>query len=237
MSTGILHSFYNSKQWLVFREQYILEHTKQNSGVICSKCKKHIFVSADIQLHHTPVELSESNYNDVNISLNPDNIELICRSCHNKEHGRFCGGGHKRKEKAVYIVYGPPMSGKTTYVLENMESGDIVVDMDRLYNAISLRPMYDKPDNLKYNVFSIRNHIIDNIKNRYGGFRTAWIIGGYAEKFIREKLADDLGAELILIETPKELCLDRLNICNDYRSEHKEEWIQYIDSWFDNYSN
>jgi hypothetical protein len=78
---------------------------------------------------------------------------------------------------------------------------------------------------------------IGNIKTRYGGFRTAWIIGGYPEKFIRDKLADDLGAELIYIESSKELCVDRLNACNDYRSEHKDEWIQYIDKWFEEYSN
>lgn len=236
MSTGVLHSFYNSPPWRVFREQFILDHIKEHKGVICNHCKKHIFVSADIQLHHTPIELTEDNYMDVNISMNKDNIELICRSCHNKEHGRFCGGGHKRKPKAVYIIYGPPMSGKTTYVYENMEPGDLIVDMDRLYQAVSLRPMYDKPDNLKYNVFSIRNHIIDNIKSRYGGFYAAWIIGGYPEKYIREKLAEDTGAELIFIEAEKELCIERLYACNDYRSEHKEEWIEYIDKWFEDYS-
>ncbi|MBH1941645.1 HNH endonuclease [Mobilitalea sibirica] len=237
MSTGVLHTFYNSDEWLIFREQYILEHIKINKGVICSKCGKHIINRGDIQLHHTPIELTEDNYKDVNISMNKDNIELICRSCHNKEHGRFCGGGHKRREKAVYIIYGPPMSGKTTYVYENMEPGDLIVDMDRLYHAVSLRPMYDKPDNLKYNVFSIRNHIIDNIKTRYGGFRTAWIIGGYPEKFTREKLAEDIGAELIYVETSKELCIERLECCNDYRAEHKDEWVQYIEKWFEDYSN
>jgi hypothetical protein len=236
MSTGVLHSFYNSKEWQLFREQYIIKHIKANKGLICSKCGKHIFERGEAHLHHTPIELTEDNYMDVNISLNEDNIELDCRTCHNIEHGRFCGGGHKRKEKAVYIIYGPPMSGKTTYVYENMEPGDLIVDMDRLYQAVSLRPMYDKPDNLKHNVFSIRNHIIENIKTRYGGFRTAWIIGGYPEKFIREKLADDLGAELIFIDTSKELCYERLNECNDYRSEHKDEWKQYIERWFEEFS-
>jgi len=237
MSTGVLHAFYNSKQWIIFRGQYILKHVQQHKGVICTTCGKHIFNRGDIQLDHYPIELTEDNYLDVNISMNEDNIELKCMSCHNKRHGRFNGGGHKRKEKSVYIVYGPPMSGKITYVIENMEPGDLVVDMDRLYQAISLRPTYDKPDNLKYNVFSIRSHIIDNIKSRYGGFRAAWIVGGYPEKFIREKLAEDLGAELIFVDTSKELCIDRLQCCSDYRADHKDEWKQYIDKWFEDYSN
>jgi hypothetical protein len=127
------------------------------------------------------------------------------------------------------------MSGKKRYVMDNMEDGDIVVDMDRLYQAISLKPMYDKPNNLRFNVFSIRNTLIDNIKTRYGSFRTAWIIGGYADKYQREQLARDLGSELIFIEADKEDCIYRLDYCNDYREDHKEEWKGYIEKWFEEY--
>lgn len=237
MSTGILKAFYNSKQWLLFREQYILKHVEENKGIICKTCNKHIIDRGDVQLHHSPTELTEDNYKDVTISLNEDNIELICRSCHNKEHNRFCGGKHKRREKAVYIIYGPPLAGKKTYVSENMEPGDIVVDMDMIYHAVSFMPTYNKPDNLKFNVFSIRNHIMENIKTRYGGFRAAWVIGGYPEKFIRDKLAEDLRAEIVFIDVDKELCAERLESCSDYRADHKDEWIQYIDKWFEDYSN
>ena len=237
MSEGVLKGFYNSKEWKIFRQQYILERMKADKGIICNKCKKHIFESADMQLHHSPVELTEDNYKDVTISLNKDNIELICKRCHNKEHGRFCGGAHKRREKAVYIVYGAPLSGKNTYVMENMEPGDLIVDMDRLYNALSGMQKYEKPDNLKYNVFSIRNQLIENIKTRYGGFRTAWIVGGYPEKYVRDKLAEDTGAELIYIESTKELCLNRLEMCEDYRIQNKIEWEGYIEQWFEDFSN
>ena len=34
------------------------------------------------------------------------------------------------------------MSGKTSYVIEHMEKGDIVVDMDSLYKAVTLLPKY-----------------------------------------------------------------------------------------------
>lgn len=236
MSEGVLKAFYNSKAWIIFRQQYIIKQLKDKKKIICSICNKIIIESADMQLHHTPIELTEDNYKDTNISLNEKNIKIACRRCHNKEHGRFCGGAHKRREKAVYIVYGPPLSGKASYVQDNMEPGDLVVDMDRLYSAISLLPMYDKPDNLQYNVFSIRNHIINNIKTRYGGFRTAWIIGGYPERYMRDKLVEDLGAETIFIDASKEECIERLNMCTDFRSTQKNDWIQYIERWFENFS-
>ena len=233
MSSGVLKKFYNSDEWKIFRQQIILSRRK-NGVVICENCGKMIVISKHMQVHHI-IELTEDNYKDAHISLNPDNVKVWCHICHNKHHKRFCGGGHKRREKSVYIVYGPPMSGKTSYVIEHMDRGDLVVDMDRIYAAVSFMNPYDKPDNLKYNVFSIRNHIIDNIKTRYGGFRTAWIIGGYANKFEREKLATDLGAKLILINATREECIDRLDMSDDYRQENKSEWVEYIDKWFDNF--
>lgn len=233
MSTGVLKKFYSSHQWITFRQQIILSR-KKNGRVICEKCGKHIVVSKHIQVHHE-TELTEDNYTDANISLNPENVKVWCHTCHNKHHGRFNGGGHKRKEKAVYIVYGPPMSGKTSYVIEHMEEGDLIVDMDSLYQAVTLLPRYHKPDILKYNVFAIKNSIIENIKTRYGGFRTAWIIGGYPRKVERERLISMLNATPIFLDVSKEECIDRIDGCNDYRSEHREEWIQYIEQWFDQF--
>ena len=233
MSTGVLKKFYSSPEWIAFRQQIILSRMK-NGRVICEKCGRHIVVSKHIQVHHE-TELTEDNYTDVNISLNPDNVKVWCHTCHNKHHGRFSGGGHKRKEKAVYVVYGPPMSGKTSYVIEHMEEGDMVVDMDSIYQAITLLPRYNKPDILRYNVFAIRNSIIDNIKTRYGGFRTAWIIGGYPRKSERERLISSLNATPIFLEISKEECINRISRCNDYRCEHREEWIQYIEKWFEEF--
>jgi len=233
VSTGVLKKFYNSDIWKAFRQQIILSRRK-NGVVICEKCGKRIVISKHMQVHHL-IELTEDNYKDANISLNPANVEVWCHICHNKHHKRFCGGGHKRREKSVYIVYGAPMSGKHSYVIEHMEKGDLVVDIDKLYEAVSFMQPYDKPDNLKYNVFSIRNHIIDNVRTRYGGFRTAWIIGGYPNKIDRERLASELGAELILINATREECVNRLDTSNDYRQENKNEWIDYIDKWFENF--
>ncbi|MGG7163783.1 HNH endonuclease [Clostridium ihumii] len=232
MAQEFSRKFYKSKQWIDFRKIILAER-----GPICQQCKKIIRESRHIQLHHKE-ELTPTNITDVNITLNPDNIEVLCQECHNKLHGRWCKGQiKKKKERGIYIVYGPPLSGKTSYVKENMNKGDIVVDMDRLYEAVTLLPRYDKPDNLKYNVLSIRNTILDNIKTRYGGFKSAWIIGGYADKYSREQLAKELGAELIFIDVDKEECLYRLKYCNDYRQQkYEEEWIKYIEKWFSEYT-
>jgi len=226
---AILQTFYASMVWRTLRLNLILERGKEH-GVICEHCGKLIINQTDIHAHHK-IELTPENVKDYNISLNPENIELICHSCHDKEHYRF---GYKPGKK-VYIVYGPPLSGQQTFVKENMERGDIVVDMDRLYEAISMQPAYDKPNNLLTNVINVRTLLLDNIATRYGKWYNAWIIGGYADRFKRERLAEELGAELVYIEVSKEECYARVTADVD-RQYVIAEWKGYIDDWFEKFS-
>ncbi len=224
--------FYNSKAWINFRKQIILERMT-DEGIICEECNKKIYKSGEAHIHHIE-ELTCDNLNDYNISLNPSNVLILCNKCHNDVHERF-SANKKVKERGIYIVYGAPCSGKTTYVLQNKSDEDLVIDMDRLYEAVTLLPRYNKPEKLKYNVFAIRNILIDNIKVRYGNFNNAWIIAGYPKKYDREKLARDLGAELIYIDANKDECIDRLRQCNDYRRQRINEWEKYINEWFDTF--
>ena len=223
--------FYNSSEWQKFRLYIIAERSQEHDGqIICEYCGKAISSSGDAEIDHIK-ELSIENVNDYNISLNPDNVKISCHRCHDRKHERF--GTHA--ERNIYIVYGPPFAGKKSYVKENMRRGDLIVDMDRIYSAISFFNLYDKPEVLKYNAFAIKNLLIDNIKTRYGKFRNAWIIGGYANKHDREHLAEDLGAKLIFINATKEECLKRLDNINDVRKYMKNEWGGYIEKWFDEY--
>lgn len=221
-------AFYDSWQWKDFRRDLIIERTTED-GLRCEKCNKQI-LNETIILHHI-VELTNENVNDYNISLNPEVIEISCLDCHNKEHNRF---GYKKK-RGIYIVYGPPFSGKTSYVLNNKSNLDLVIDLDRIYEAITMLERYNKPSALRFNVFDIRDTLIDNILTRRGNFESAWIIGGYANKVERERLAKKLGAELIYIDTTKEECLNRLKVCEDFRKEKEKEWEKYILEWFENY--
>jgi len=221
---AVLKSFYAHESWQQFRAAIIAER-----GPVCQKCKMVIANSSDCILHHIK-ELTPENVRDYNISLNPENILIVCHGCHDKEHNRF---GYK-PEHNVYIVFGAPLSGKSTYVRENMHRGDLVVDIDRLYSAVSLLQVYDKPNNLFSNVIGIHNLLIDNIKTRHGKWNDAWVVGGYADRYKREKLAEDLGAELIFCDVSKEECLRRLEQDED-RRYRKDEWKKYIENWFDTY--
>ncbi|KLU66744.1 hypothetical protein DEAC_c14120 [Desulfosporosinus acididurans] len=223
---AILKSFYASDKWQRFRATIISER-----GAVCESCGKIIANPKECEVDHCPIELTPENVNDANISLNPDNVKVRDHDCHNKRHHRF----GSKQGRSIYIVYGAPLSGKHSYVRENMLRGDIVIDMDRLYSSISMLPAYDKPDNLFANVIGAHNLLIDNIKTRFGKWNDAWIIGGYADKFKRERLAEDLGAELIFCDTEKDECLRRLEMDED-RRYRRDEWKGYIEKWFNDYS-
>ena len=213
-----LHRFYCSKPWLDL--SYVLKIEAKGK---CQKCGKIVLEFKDLIPHHT-IELTEDNVDDHSISLNPKLIEVICFQCHNKEHRRF---GHSKK---VYIVWGSPLSGKTTAVRQMMGYGDIVLDMDGLWQAVTFQAEYVKPNNVRFNVFALRDNLLDQIKTRYGQWYDAWIIGGYPDKYERERLAQTLGAELIYCDSTKEECLKRLE-----QSGKPENWRKYIDDWWDKY--
>lgn len=221
---SILQTFYASERWLNFRMAIITER-----GLRCEHCGQLVAKAKDLTLHHI-IELTPENVHDVLVSLNPDNVLVVHHDCHNSIHHRFgYQPGHN-----VYIVFGAPLSGKKTFVQERMRRGDLVVDMDALYHAVSMLPSYDKPDNLLSNIRGIHNLLIDNIKTRYGKWTNAWIIGGYADKYKRERLADDLGAELIFCDVSREECLRRLE-ADEVRRYRQDEWRGYIEKWFEQF--
>ncbi len=216
-----LQTFYASDTWRKFRMRIIAER-----GLRCEYCGERVVHSRELTLHHIE-ELTLENVNDRAVSLNPDNIQVVHHACHNKIHRR----GKAKTGQQVYIVYGPPLSGKTSYVKDRMMPGDLVVDYDSLYVGISFLPIYDKPNEILPNVRLVHNQLLDNIKTRYGRWDNAWIIGGYADKYKREKLARETGAELVFLPVSREECVERLKT-DLYRKKRLSEWTGYIDNWF-----
>lgn len=217
--------FYRSDRWLRFLANLKDQRTDASGIITCAYCGEPIVRKYDCIGHHK-TELTEENVDDVNISLNPDNVELIHFRCHNRIHERFCGRV-QRKPQQVFIVYGSPCSGKRTWVQENAEADDIIVDIDRLWQAISCS---EKPDRLKSNVFLLRDTLIDQIKVRQGRWRNAYIIGGYPLTGERERLADMVNADdAIFIDTPKEICIERA-------AKKSEAMIGFVEDWWERYT-
>lgn len=222
-----LAEFYKSADWKKFRDIIIAERTAPDGFIYDEYSGQPIIKAYDIVLHHKE-PLTFENVNNPMISLNPDNIMIVSHASHNEIHNRF----NLYQRQRVYIVHGAPLSGKKTFVQQAKGDRDLVVDIDRLWSAITMEPLYVKNNYLKSNVFEIRNALIDQVRTRTGQWTTAWIIGGYPRRGERERLADRLGAELIHIDTSKAECMDRL--AQD--TGRGPAWAEYIGNYFDSYN-
>lgn len=218
MAEEFAKRFYASKAWRELRFNLILQR-----GQVCARCGR-LIGNTSLLIGHHKIHLTKDNISDCEITLNPKNIDLICFDCHNAEHRRYGEGAHQ-----VYIVYGSPLSGKRALVNQLFERGDMLLDIDALYQSVSGLPLYDKPNNLRYNVFALRDKTLDMIATRYGQWHDAYVIGGYPTKEERERLAAKLGAQLVYCEATREGCLQRAA----QRGVAAAEWTAYVEKWWD----
>lgn len=75
MAHEYARGFYNSPEWRRCRKAYI-----QSVFGLCERCSR----PGDIVHHKTYI--TPDNIDDPDITLNHDNLELLCHDCHNKEH-------------------------------------------------------------------------------------------------------------------------------------------------------
>lgn len=219
-----LHSFYCSKEWNDLLQVLKLTRVDSNGDIICEHCGKPIYKKYDCIGHHKE-HISLDNVNNTDISLNPSNIMLVHHSCHNDIHNRF--GKYTRH---IYLVYGSPLSGKSSWVRANATKDDLVLDIDYIRECITGGKLYERSNRVNENVFGIRNLLLEMIRYKRGKWINAYVIGTYPYVGERERVARELEAEVILIEATKSECLERLEVCSDGRD--KQEWTKYINDWF-----
>lgn len=86
MAREFAKKFYRSKAWEETRSAYIacLGHN------LCERCLRNGEYNIGKIVHHKE-HLSPSNINDPSVSLAFENLELVCRRCHAKEHPEIYG--------------------------------------------------------------------------------------------------------------------------------------------------
>lgn len=97
MAKEYAQPFYNSTAWKKCREAY-----KHKVGYLCENCLRHGDYKAGDIVHHI-IEINPININDPNVTLNFDNLELLCRDCHAKVHdisgGRWAKVNQQKRER------------------------------------------------------------------------------------------------------------------------------------------
>ena len=75
-------TFYSSTAWKETRKAYA-----KSKGGLCELClKKGIYKAGEI-VHHK-CHITPDNINDPTVTLNWDNLQLVCRDCHAMAHDK-----------------------------------------------------------------------------------------------------------------------------------------------------
>ena len=75
-------SFYKSKQWQDTRNAYA-----SSVGGLCERCKAKGIINAGEIVHHK-IHITPDNINDPCITLDWNNLMLVCRDCHGELHAQ-----------------------------------------------------------------------------------------------------------------------------------------------------
>lgn len=241
MAGAFAKRIYSSKRW-VSKRDYIF----QKRFGICERCGR-----PGEEVHHK-IYLTPENIYDPEIVYGEDNLELLCRDCHFDEHRKTnpLGDNFKRRVRLTnngvyfdaagnpqpvkrWLVCGAPASGKTTYVMEHMDHGDLVIDFDLIGQALSLQSKDGLPDNLVETVASVRDHLYQLVETEKVDARNIWIIASLPKQNERELIAERLKAAIIAIDVDYETCQGRAML-DDSRKD-KELQKQIITRYFRNH--
>ena len=72
--------FYQTREWKRCRASY-----RKQAGGLCERCKANGAVNAGVIVHHIK-PITEANVCDPSVTLNTENLMLVCRKCHNEIH-------------------------------------------------------------------------------------------------------------------------------------------------------
>ena len=220
-----LENFYRSREWERFRLTIINERTRADGFIYDEVTNKPILRMYDLILHHIE-ELTPENVNDFNISLNPNNIMVVSHKTHNLIHDNF--NNYSRQQ--VFLVYGAPLSGKSTWVKNNKLDGDLIVDINNIWESVSGDSETKNP-RLKSVVFKIRDTELEAVRYRLGKWRNAYIVGGFPSRAERDRLASETGAREVYIDTERAECEERADML-----AQREELRGYIAEWFERFT-
>lgn len=134
------------------------------------------------------------------------------------------------------IVSGPPGSGKTTYVVDRMRKGDLVLDLDRLFAAISFQDLYQRKNEqvlLGY-ALAARDGIIERAALAGSGRPNFWFIIGAPDPIERARFQEIFKAEVVVLAVPKEVCIARISQAKD-RQHNVDKMRQVIADWWFRY--
>ncbi len=231
--TDAEQAFYNSTAWKKKRAAH------RKSEPFCRRCNTEgRFVLGEMVDHIVPMREGGSPFDD-------DNLQTLCNFCHNrkrqteKNNSRISEDAENRRfpkdisksRIPLFIVCGPPGSGKSTYVRENSGPKDLVIDLDSIFSLLSRLPEHSNPTGYLAEALDIRNAKLRGLATDTKHER-AWFIITAPRADERTAWAAMLGASVVVMDTPKDECIRRIN-ADVARDGHREWMISAVHAWYE----
>jgi len=221
--------WYNTSLWANIRKRKLGEEP------LCQECLKYDeYVTANIVDHIIP------HKGLWNIFVDYDNLQSLCKSCHDRKTAKEDGTFNKvqyfptdiRKPNCpVIVVCGPSGAGKSYYVEQNKKDNDLVIDVDLIISELSNLPIYHNTNQYLNLALIQRNEILRNLY-RCNNNRV-WFITTAAKIKHRNHWRNILKAKVVVMETPVNFCINRIK--NDNRRQDVQQTIDRVSKWWINY--
>ena len=154
------------------------------------------------------------------------NGQALCGSCHTRKtaserakraHGADVPASNhpdwlRPSVIPLYIVCGPPASGKTTFVRERARARDLVIDLDDIAARLSGQPAHEWDKSWLNEAVRERNNLLGKLsRSEAWRWSAAWLIVGEPRAKRRQWWTDALmPCRVYVLETPDETCCQRI---------------------------
>lgn len=146
----------------------------------------------------------------------------------------FLGNLENRAYKGKnLIITGPPGSGKTTWVHEQMRPEEMVLDLDAIKCALlGNQDMHAQAESLVPVLEAVRDAVRKAIQEGKAPGK-CYIITTETDRKILGRWQQETNADLKVMDTPKEVCLQRIR--EDDSRKDKEIFYELVEEWFRNW--
>lgn len=126
--------------------------------------------------------------------------------------------------RQVWLIVGPPASGKSTWVGEHSAPDDLVVDFDQIAQRLGSPVEHGHAPNLIRRASIEQRRLESSIAAME--FGTAWVIRTGTDPARRARLAARLRADVVVVDPGRDVVLDRC------RTDRHAQAIEEVQRWY-----